>query len=423
LINLADLQVDPRSMRAREHFWLERNGPTSSPEQIGVELVLPRRAARGMSLLYLAIALPALSLIVSLAVDFGRVQVAKEELRRAADAAALDGAQGVSDGTWLSKAQVAANDNLVDGGTFSLSSGDVLIGNWTGSAFVASGTPQNAVQVSAHKTAAGGNGVPLLFGSLLGENMCDVHATAVGVAMPGATGSYGLVGVSTISLSNGAKTDSYNSANGVYSASSATSNGSVASNGTITISGNSTNVQGSVFAGTSATVNLTGTPTISGTTGNIASTMNYAASTAPTGSVTNYGNTSLSSGNNYLPSGTYEVDNFNMTGGTAIFTGAATIYVNGTFNASGGAIQAYNSIPGNVKFIVLNNNSVSLSGTMSLQADIYAPGCNATISGNAAVYGRMVCNSITCNGGAIHYDTSLPAVGTTSFGSYIELAK
>jgi Flp pilus assembly protein TadG len=376
-----------------------------------------------MMLLYIGIALPTLSLLVSLAVDFGRVQVAKEELHRAADAAALDAAQGVSDGTWLSKAQTAAADNPVDGQTYTLAAGDVTLGNWTSPTFTAGGSPQNAVKVSAHKTAAGGNGIPLLFGSLLGESMCDVHATAIAVSLPGATGSYGLVGVASISLSAGATTDSYNSAAGAYSVSTATANGSVASNGTISVSGNSTTVNGNAFAGIGDSVAITGSPTISGTTGNIASTMNYAAATVPGGSITNYGNQSLSSGTNYLPSGTYEVDNFNMTGGTAIFTGPATIIVNGTFVASGGAIEAYNGLPGNIKFIVLNNNSVTLSGSASMEADMYAPGCNATISGSAAIYGRMVCNSITVSGGSIHYDTSLTAEGTTSLGSDYELAQ
>jgi hypothetical protein len=382
-----------------------------------------RYARRGMTLLYIGIALPTLALLVSLAVDFGRVQVAKEELHRLADAAALDAAQGVSDGTWLAKAQTSASNNPVDGQKFVLPSSDVVLGNWTSSTFTAGGSPQNAVEVIANKTATGGNGVPLLFGSLLGENMCDVHATAIAVSLPGATGSYGLVGVASISLSNGATTDSYNSAVGAYSAAGATANGSVASNGTITVSGNATTVNGNAFAGISSDVAITGAPTITGATGNVESTMNYAAPTGPTGSYTNYGNQSVSSGTNYLPGGTYEVDNFNMTGGAAIFTGAATVYVNGTFTASGGSIQAYNGLPGNIKFIVLNNNSVTFSGTASMEADMYAPGCNATISGSAAIFGRMVCNSINVNGGSIHYDTSLTAEGTTSLGSDYELAQ
>jgi uncharacterized membrane protein len=67
-----------------------------------------RKRASGISIIWLAIFLTALCGIVSLAVDYGRVQLVKTELRSAADAAALAGAAGMNFGT--SQAQTDASN-------------------------------------------------------------------------------------------------------------------------------------------------------------------------------------------------------------------------------------------------------------------------------------------------------------------------
>ena len=66
----------------------------------------PKRSKRGISPIYAMIAMTALTGFVSLAVDLGRVQIAKTELQQAADAAALYGASGLSVSTSTVKTRV-----------------------------------------------------------------------------------------------------------------------------------------------------------------------------------------------------------------------------------------------------------------------------------------------------------------------------
>src|SRR4051812_37049384 len=107
----------------------------------------PRR--RGMVLAYACVAMVALLLVCSLAVDFGRVQLVKTELQRAADAAARHAATGISDGTAVSKATYLAGLNYADGTPVVLTMGggsnnDVELGHWDGSSFTSGGTPTDA---------------------------------------------------------------------------------------------------------------------------------------------------------------------------------------------------------------------------------------------------------------------------------------
>ena len=75
----------------------------------------PRR--RGTSLIWVVVTLPVLMGFCSLAVDWGRVQVVKTELRRAADAAARYAAPALSDGITAVRARAkdSADDNTADG--------------------------------------------------------------------------------------------------------------------------------------------------------------------------------------------------------------------------------------------------------------------------------------------------------------------
>src|SRR5688500_3985895 len=89
-----------------------------------------RRRPAGMTAVWGVIAITGLMAFVSLGVDLGRVQLAKTELRAAADAAARYAARGIADGTAVSKAQAAAAENKVDMQPLALQSGDVELGNW-----------------------------------------------------------------------------------------------------------------------------------------------------------------------------------------------------------------------------------------------------------------------------------------------------
>ena len=141
---------------------------------------------------YIIVCLVAMMGFVSLAVDLGRVQTAKTELRRATDAAARAAISALPQGTAsLQAAAIAmAANNKCDGSAVTLTNANIQSGIWNTSTktFSTSGTADNltkfqAVQISANRTKANGNAIPLLFGMLVGANSCDVKATSVAALM------------------------------------------------------------------------------------------------------------------------------------------------------------------------------------------------------------------------------------------------
>ena len=137
----------------------------------------------------------------SLAVDLGRVQCAKTELRTAADSAARAAASCLPQGnsTAQSEAITIAAANLVDGTALTLTNSNIVIGTWNTSThtFTSGGTANNvtsyqAVQVTATRTAANSNGIPLMFGTIIGMPTCNVTATVVAALMtqPSSTTQY-----------------------------------------------------------------------------------------------------------------------------------------------------------------------------------------------------------------------------------------
>ena len=142
-----------------------------------------------MAMIYVIVSVVALLGICSLAVDLGRVVVAKTQLRVAADAAARAGVAALAGNSGTSAvvaaAQAIALKNQADGYAVSLASTDVVVGIWNTSSrtFSSSGTANNtttyqAVQVTARRTAATSTAIPLLFAGILGAHTCDVTATA-----------------------------------------------------------------------------------------------------------------------------------------------------------------------------------------------------------------------------------------------------
>ena len=155
-------------------------------------------AERGMAGVYLVIALVALFALVSLAVDLGRVHVARSELQGAADAAARYAAGGLAAGesrdAVISRALSAARDNKADATTVELQQSDVELGSWDPATrlFQPGGTPTEAVRVTARRTSATNNAVPLMFAKVLGIGSCNVTTRAVAACGSRADGIVGL---------------------------------------------------------------------------------------------------------------------------------------------------------------------------------------------------------------------------------------
>ncbi|HEX4056462.1 MAG TPA: pilus assembly protein TadG-related protein [Tepidisphaeraceae bacterium] len=141
---------------------------------------------RGMAMIYVIVGMIAMLGFVSLAVDLGRVQTSKTELRRACDAAARAGAAFIPNGLSAvqSEAITLAASNKVNGTALTLNNSNVTMGNVS-----VNGVQCQAVTITV---PAGQIQIPLLFGSIIGMSNCDITATSVAalVASPTPTTQY-----------------------------------------------------------------------------------------------------------------------------------------------------------------------------------------------------------------------------------------
>jgi Flp pilus assembly protein TadG len=123
----------------------------------------------------------------SLAVDLSRVEAAKTELQRAADAAAMAATVSLQSGASASAIKTEAAlmaDQSVDGSTLAINtSTDVQFLAWTSASSytVEAGTSgANAVRVYCKRTTSESDPITLLFGEALGIQTTDVWASSVG---------------------------------------------------------------------------------------------------------------------------------------------------------------------------------------------------------------------------------------------------
>src|SRR4051794_25254491 len=141
------------------------------------------RRRRGLSLIWAMSVLSVLVVMASLAVDYGRVQVAKTQLREAADAAARAGASALGSVSSVQDlAEQLAASNTCDGTPVTIDKkNDVDFGDWdptTRTFTVLNGNNRiyaHAVRVTCSRTTANGNPIPLMFGKILGQSACDVQ--------------------------------------------------------------------------------------------------------------------------------------------------------------------------------------------------------------------------------------------------------
>ncbi|HYE20468.1 MAG TPA: pilus assembly protein TadG-related protein [Tepidisphaeraceae bacterium] len=364
--------------------------------------------------MYAIIALSALVGLSSLGVDYGRVQVAKYELQRAADAAARAAAASLSSGVAAvqTTAVTYAGYNSADGTAISVAAGtDVEFGTWnsvTRTFTVLTGVDRasaNAVRVTAHRTAARGNPVTLSIGAMVGRPTCDVKATAVAVAPQ----AFGLIGLSSVSFAATGTTDSYDSSVGSYSSLSARSNGSLASNGDISITGNGT-IKGDAHAGIGHTTTVGGSATVTGYTNPLTRTLTFPPPTLP-GSYTFAGTVNVNSGVYNIPAGDYYCTGLTVSS-NATFNclGPVRVFCSGPVNITGGYIGTYQNRPKNFQLLMTNSSSVTMGGQASFYGQIYAPQSTVTQTGTAEIYGSVIANVLSFHSswqGGMHFDESL----------------
>lgn len=126
--------------------------------------------------------------VLSFAVDWGRIQLAKSELQAAADAAARYGAKGLATSTANAKSYVAsaAADNKVAGTNVSIDTEhDIEFGTWDPDSkqFVPAPASEQAsataLRVTARRASSRSSGLNLYWGALWGRASVDLSASAV----------------------------------------------------------------------------------------------------------------------------------------------------------------------------------------------------------------------------------------------------
>ena len=366
----------------------------------------------------------------SLAVDVGRVQLARSELRLAVDSAARHAGHGmVGSGVTAARANAAAAaaDNKVAGHTLVLDqNADVEFGTWDAAtktftrAAAGSEASAKAIRVTGHLTAARGNAVQLVFARVLGKQSFEMTARAISRI---STRKPGLIGLSFISMSGnvglGNVSNSYRSKDGTYTALSPTFNrGTIASNGSITLSGNS-RVNGDAVPGPGKSVTVSGGASVSGSTSPAASLMSYPMESAGSAATTNNNSAIPSayldgdrdfylSAALTLPGGVYYVNDFEVSAvGLLTFSGPATLYVSGSAYVRG-TVKTFADTPSNLRIVMTNSGPFEMSSSGTLYADLYCPASAFKMGGTATFCGSVIAQSVSMGGNAsIIFDESL----------------
>ncbi|HEX8339903.1 MAG TPA: TadG family pilus assembly protein [Tepidisphaeraceae bacterium] len=388
-------------------------------------------------MVYAVLCLTALSALAVLVIDWGRFQLTRTEMRRTADAIAIYAAAGVSDGTYLTRAQAAATDNVCSDTqqAITLQSSDVVSGQWndTTKTFSSGGATPNAVCVTLVRSAARGNPLRLFFGPIINRNTVNLTVTSIAKldgAMPDGAYNYGWIGMNSTNFSGSGRVDAYASAKAAYAfpgtEASIGTNGSHAINGSTVINGNAnygpsggiSNNAPAVISGDKIKLNQafsfspytngTYTTTVSGS----GYTLSAGALTISNGGVVN------------LSAGTWSFSSINVNAGgrlnitaTGVGSSIAYVYAN-TVNFYGR--QAHSGQIGNNRSTSAMYLLMSGAGGVNINAqnDIYGifvgPTAPLNLSGTSSLYGFGIFSSMDVTGSAsLHHDTSLGQIVTS----------
>jgi len=244
---------------------------------------------------------------------------------------------------------------------------------------------------------------------------------------------YGIFSKTTITMSGGSFTDSFDSRDGAYSAGTASSHGNVRANGNISLTGGATTVKGD--ATSSGTVTAAQLPPygVTGTATNGAPPLTLPSVPACGPPYSSGAGITLGSGQTYVSStgvltmqggptttlagGTYCFSAITLGGGSVLsVSSAVNIYVTGEAKLSGGSIANTTLNASNLKlFSSLNapgdNNGVVVSGGTSTYMSVYAPDTVVTVSGTSDFYGSLIGYKVVPSGGSkIHFDQASASV-------------
>lgn len=369
----------------------------------------------------------ALLLVGSLAVDWGRLQLAKTELSTAVDAAGRAAVAYLpSDTAGARTAAISlAAQHTVDGTPLVLQSGDIVFGKWnatTQTLDTSSPTP-DAVRIIARRTTSRGTAIGAVLARAGGISSFDLTRTAI--VQGSSSASYGLVGLDTFNIQNSSKTGNINTATGDKDVGTGGTSGSIASNGNWNI-GSNVSIGGYIYYNTASAppgsnYNLgkikmsTPIPTPATPSAGSYTTSN---SNPTIGQPTTNANVNISSGSDLvLPGGNYVFNSLNISGRTVDFTGPATIWMYGNFSANNCRIRAFQERSTNLRinFCVasgFNLNSTDVIGVVN------APTTPANINNGSKLYGSIFAKQMSVDNSELYFDTQLGANGgSTTSGS------
>ena len=271
----------------------------------------------------------------------------------------------------------------------------------------------------------------------------------------GSVFNYGGFGSSSVTMTNSAYTDSYNSSLGLYNVNgNIGSDGDVGGNADISMS-NSAHINGDASTGPSGTFSDPTHKYVSGTVTN-ANNVSLPAVVIPstlTGlvsggavNVSNSGTMTLNSGNYkfstiglsnsatltinattapvniYLTGNIYSI---NISNSASIIIPATntypvTFYTDGGTSISNGSVVNNSYNPANLILYNTSANAVSIANSGNFYGAIYAPLASVSLSNSSTIYGSVISNLLTmANSAAIHYDKALTNVsmsgGTSSY--------
>jgi len=388
---------------------------------------------RGNVLVLTALLEVALFGLLAFAIDMGYIVHTRTELQRTADACALGAASELPDkNAAVTSAQEIAQDNYGTVGP-DLDATDVEFGYWdrdtaTFNSPAPGGRRTNAVRVTLRRSQASGNPLRLFFAPVVGKTLADVTASAIAWYDRGLCGPF--VGIESLNVGGGAVTDSFDSAEGSYSPSTAGERGSICSDGPVNVGGNSV-VRGDALAGKGQPLpDIDGTAIITGDVGNrltplslppvdaSAAAANNDNDTAPPvwqgqswrDPIGHNGDFSLNAGEVYnLPPGTYYLRNVTLNGGSTLnVSGLTKIYITGTLRREGGCFVNNNTQLAKNLQINVTGDIVDVTSDNPFYGVIYAPQSRVTVNGNADLFGAIVGQTLKINGsGGAHYDESL----------------
>jgi Flp pilus assembly protein TadG len=421
--------------------------------------MITKHTRAGATLIWVTVAFSTMIAFASLAVDYGRVQVAKTELLQAADAAARAAAGSLPSGTTAARNEAVriAALNKAAGLFITLDpNADVDFGfwgppdtdfaetdDWTAMDWSTAGdedmaddgtwvfTPlaaadismANAVRVTARCAASRGTAVPLLFAKAIGMNTCDVSSLAIAAIHNYGPGD-GIVGLKEIDMKKQSGTDSYDSRIGNYGGGNVRSNGNIASNGKVRIHDSAT-IKGNIAYGKNKAKDIDSKVIVTGSVGPISPPVTFkpinvgnAASVNSNGSVAsglmnNDLNLHLDNNDNItLPGGTYYFHDLHLDDKAVLnFSGPVVIYLTGNGEISG-QIKTYQNLPKNLQINVVSNKTFNFKSNDNYYMSLYAPKARVKIDHSGDLFGAVLAKSLKIgNQVHVHYDESLRGSG------------